>query len=328
MSWVRHAVQQCGPGSAVATGALGAAGLSPQRLADETARLPDRDFVVFIEQAARLAGDDVLGLNLGLAHDVRSSGLPAYVAIASATLREAMLNARRYGAINDTGADYALREAGNAASFRVESASARLRASRHATEFKMGLVVAACRRWIGPGFKPIEIRFAHARASSRRAVERRLGCEVRFGNEATEMLIGVDQLDLPVRGADPYLLAMLVRQADAALAARRDPGRLRGEVERLVLRGLSRGVPTIGDVAEALGIGERTLARRLTGEGAAFRQVVEELRLDMARSYLADPELTLAQVADLLGYADQSAFSNAFRRWTGRSPRRFRAEGG
>ena len=83
-----------------------------------------------------------------------------------------MQNAARYGAINDTGADYALREAGAAASFRIESHNPRLRASRHATEFKVGFVVAACRRWIGPGFKPLEIRFAHARASSRRAVER------------------------------------------------------------------------------------------------------------------------------------------------------------
>ena len=140
-------------------------------------------------------------------------------------------------------------------------------------------------------------------------------------------MIGADQLALPVRLADPFLLAMLVRHAEAALAARpAGPDRLRGTVERLVLGRLTNGAPTAGDVADALGIGERTLARRLTAEGAPFRQLVDELRLDLARSYLADPELSLAQVAYLLGYADQSAFSNAFKRWTGRSPRRFRAE--
>ena len=81
-----------------------------------------------------------------------------------------------------------------------------------------------------PGFQPLEIRFAHARASSRRAVERRLGCEVRFGSEATELVIGADQLALPVRLADPFLLAMLVRHAEAALAARHaGPDRLRGD---------------------------------------------------------------------------------------------------
>ena len=74
-----------------------------------------------------------------------------------------------------------------------------------------------------------------------------------------------------------------------------------------------------------MGMSERSFARRLQEKGTSFRQLVDDLRCDMARSYLTDPELTLAQVAYLLGYADQSAFSNSFRRWTGQSPRRFRA---
>ena len=66
--------------------------------------------------------------------------------------------------------------------------------------------------------------------------------------------------------------------------------------------------------------------RRLQAEGTSFRKLVDDVRREMARSYLSDPELGLAQVAYLLGYADQSAFSNSFRRWTGQSPRRFRSE--
>ena len=89
---------------------------------------------------------------------------------------------------------------------------------------------------------------------------------------------------------------------------------------------LPKGVPTARRVASALGMSERTFARRLQAEGTSFRQLVDDVRRDMARSYLSDPELTLAQVAYLLGYADQSAFSNSFRRWTGQSPRRFRSE--
>lgn len=327
-SWIHHAVQRLGAESPVATGALQAAGL-PAAGPDATVeRITAREFAAFIEQAARLAGDDVLGLGLGLDYDIRGTGLPAYLALAAATLREAMQNTAQFAILADTAADYALREAGNAASFRVETLSAPLRASRHATEFKVGFILAAGRRWVGPGFRPLEVRFAHARVSSRRAVERRLGCEARFGAEATEFVLPPEQLALPVRLADPYLLALLRRQAEAALAARHAaPGRLRGEVEHLVLRRLSKGAPTIGDVAAALGLGERTLARRLAAEGAPFRRLVEDLRHDMARSYLADPNLSLAQIAYLLGYAEQSAFSNAFRRWTGRSPRRFRAGG-
>ena len=92
------------------------------------------------------------------------------------------------------------------------------------------------------------------------------------------------------------------------------------------MKSLPKVAPTAGQVAAALGVGERTFARRLAAEGATFRQVLDELRCDMAKSYLSDPELSLGQIAYLLGYGEQSAFTNAFRRWTGKSPRRFRAE--
>jgi AraC-like DNA-binding protein len=329
ITWIRHVAAVEGPQSAVVEGALKAAGLPRRVLADDTQRVRDRAYVEFVEAAARLARDDIFGLRLGQSYDLRASGLAGYVSIAAATLGEAFRNATRYGGLNDTAADYALAADGELATFRIETRSAPLRGNRHATEFKVAFIVAACRRWIGGGFRPAELRFAHARASSLREVARAFGCPVRFGADATELVLAADQLALPVRGADPYLLALVMRHADETLtarAARRDG--LRARVERLVLRRLPNGAPTAAEVAEALGIGERTFARRLAAEGAPFRRVVEELRRDLARSYLADPNLTLAQIAFLLGYAEQSAFTNAFRRWTGRSPRGFRAAPG
>ena len=328
ITWIRHVAAVQGPDSPVVEGALQAAGLAQRVLADDTQRIRDRRYVDFIEAAARLARDDLFGLRHGQSYDLRASGLAGYVAIAAGTLGEAFRNATRFGGLNDTAADYALATDGDAARFRIESRSAVLRGNRHATEFKVAFILAACRRWVGGGFHPLELRFAHTRASSLKEVARLLGCPVRFGAEATELVVGADQLALPVRGADPYLLALVTRHAEETLAARARPEGLRARVERLVLRRLPNGAPTAGEVAAALGIGERTFARRLAAEGAPFRRVVEELRRDLARSYLADPELTLAQIAYLLGYAEQSAFTNAFRRWTGRSPRASRAAAG
>jgi AraC-like DNA-binding protein len=310
----------------VLVGAMRRAGLPRRLLSDGSEAVRCTDFVAFLEEAARLAGDDLLGFNLGLSYDLRASGLAGYVAIAAATVREAMTNAVRYGALRDTSAVYALEGGDGLIRFRIDSRSAHMRGSRHATEFKAALVLAACHRWIGAGFRPLEMRFAHTRAASRRAIERQFNCSVRFGSEATEMVLSPEHLDLPVRGADPHLLALVTRHAEAALAndasARR--GDLRARVERVILEELPKGTPTVAAVAEALGMGERTLARRLAGEGTPFRRVVDELRRDMATGYLADPELSLSQIAYLLGYAEQSAFTSAFRRWTGRSPRRFR----
>ena len=324
--WVRHVSEQLGSESSVLQAAMRLAGLSRRLLTDDSERVRCTAYVDFLEQAARLSGDDLFGVRQGLSYDLRASGLAGYVSIAAATMREAMHNATRYGNLRDTSAVYALEENETVASFRIESRSAHMRGSRHATEFKVGMVVAACQRWVGAAFRPLEVRFSHARAASQRGVARQLNCPVRFGMEATEMIVPREQLDQPLRGADPYLLALVTHHAEAALAAsptgRR--GDFRARVERVVVEALPKGPPTLGATAEALGLGERTLARRLATEGAPFRRVVDDLRRDMAKGYLADPELSLAQIAYLLGYAEQSAFTSAFRRWTGRSPRRFR----
>jgi len=326
--WVRHAADRLGDESSVLLGAMRDAGLPRRVLTDGSEAVRCNVFVTFLEQAARRAADDLLGFKLGLSYDLRASGLAGYVAIASATVREALTNAVRYGALRDTSAVYALEDGDGLVRFRMDSRSAHMRGSRQATEFKAALVLAACHRWVGAGFRPLEMRFAHPRGAAQRAIEREFNCPVRFAAEATEMVLSPEHLDLPVRGADPHLLALLTGHAEAALAEAGSArhGALRARVERMVLEVLPKGAPTLGQVADGLGIGERTLARRLAGEGASFRQIVDEVRRDLAKGYLADPELSLAQIAYLLGYAEQSAFTNAFRRWTGRPPRRFRVE--
>jgi AraC-like DNA-binding protein len=326
--WVRHVADRLGDESTVVRGAMRHAGLSMRLLGDGSEAVRCTAFVAFLEQAALLAADDLLGFSLGMSYDLRASGLAGYVAIAAATVREAMANTVRYGALRDTSAVYALEDGDGVVRFRMDSRSAHMRGSRQATEFKAALVLAACHRWIGPGFRPLEARFAHPRASGQRAIERHFNCPVRFAAEATEMVMSPEQMDLPVRGADPHLLALVTRHAEAALAATAAArhGDLRARVERAVLDALTKGAPTLGAVAGALGVGERTLARRLSADGTSFRQVVDELRRDLAKGYLADPELSLSQIAYLLGYAEQSAFTNAFRRWTGWPPRRFRVE--
>jgi AraC-like DNA-binding protein len=102
---------------------------------------------------------------------------------------------------------------------------------------------------------------------------------------------------------------------------------LRSRVERLVVKALPQEPPSAAQMAASLGVGERTLARRLAAEGATYRRVIDEVRHDIARRYIEESELTFGQIAYLLGYAEQSAFTSAFRRWTGLSPRRFRVRG-
>ena len=179
VAWIRHVADELGREFAGGDGRPAAAGLSPGVLAGDVRAVRAKHFVDFVEAAAQLARDDLFGLRLGQSYDLRASGLAAYVTITAASMREAMQNAARYGALTDTSADFALTEAGDVARFRMDSRCPLVRASRQATEFRAGFVVASCRRWVGARFRPLEVRFTHARESARREVEALLGCPAR-----------------------------------------------------------------------------------------------------------------------------------------------------
>ena len=98
-----------------------------------------------------------------------------------------------------------------------------------------------------------------------------------------------------------------------------------GEQVKVVLkRSLASGRPELADVARDLGLGERTLQRRITEEGKTFRDLLVEARQELGRRLLADPTAEIEEVACLLGYQDTSSFYRAFRDWEGVTPNRWR----
>lgn len=84
---------------------------------------------------------------------------------------------------------------------------------------------------------------------------------------------------------------------------------------------LPHGKARKSEVARKLGLTQRTLARRLSSEGLTFSDLLQNLRIGLANRHLADKELSISQIAWLLGYRDVSAFTNAYRRWTGHARR-------
>jgi AraC-like DNA-binding protein len=109
------------------------------------------------------------------------------------------------------------------------------------------------------------------------------------------------------------------------LASREDRSPdLRHRVERIIAKLLCGGKAETEPVAHELGMSVRTLARRLGELGVTFAQILDELRQDLALRYLRDPNLSLSQIAFLLGYSELSAFSHAFRRWTRTTPGEWR----
>jgi AraC-like DNA-binding protein len=134
---------------------------------------------------------------------------------------------------------------------------------------------------------------------------------------------------MAVVSADPFLHDLLVKYCEEALASRAAPRSPFGlSVENAIVTLLPHGHARAGDVAQQLGVSQRTLARKLASEGLTFAGVLQSLRSDLAKRHLTDETLPISKIAWLLGYQDVSAFTHAFKRWTGRTPRAVRGESG
>jgi AraC-like DNA-binding protein len=125
--------------------------------------------------------------------------------------------------------------------------------------------------------------------------------------------------------ADASLQRTLTRHADNMLTRVPDNGDIVDQVVRTLVVGLRSGSQSIDDVARQLGMSARTLQRRLREGKRSFAEVVDDVRAGLAREYLADPSLSVTDVACLLGYSEATAFHRAFKRWTGQTPGRARA---
>ena len=134
----------------------------------------------------------------------------------------------------------------------------------------------------------------------------------------------------PIRisSADPYLNELLTRYCEQALD-RREPERttLRSSVENAMAPLLPHGKANVVEIARQIGMSRRTLARKLSADGLTFSAIAEELKANLAKHYLRDGDLPISQVAWLLGYQEVSAFTHAFKRWTGMTPRQLRTNG-
>jgi AraC-like DNA-binding protein len=131
--------------------------------------------------------------------------------------------------------------------------------------------------------------------------------------------------DVPIVSADPYLNEFLISSAEEAMARRsRTCSSLASKVENAVAPLLPHRRAGVGEIARQLGMSQRTLARQLAVEGLTFTELLESLRENLARKYLSDPALSISEIAWLLGYQEVSAFTHAFKRWTGKPPREAR----
>jgi AraC-like DNA-binding protein len=239
-------------------------------------------------------------------------------------LGDALQKVARYTAIANEGVSLTYRDGRNVhVTFNYIGVSRHL--DRHQIEFFMALLVRLCRQLTGTRLVPIRVRLAHRRGGQYLELIKFFGGYVEFGAAVDEISFAPAVKNMPVVSADNHLNKLLITYCEDALARRATRrGSLRASIENAIVPLLPHGDANLATVGRRLGFSRRTLARRLAAENVNFSDVLENLRVDLARRYLADNDLSISQIAWLLGYQEVSSLTHAFKRWTGKTPRQAR----
>lgn len=277
----------------------------------------------FANEACQALEDSAFGAKAGLQFR-DGTNLTSYIAKYSANLRKAIENSARYYALFDPAFSYSLSVSGNAASFEFACKDPTFSQFYQFKEFLLFAALARGRSLTGIDYYPLEMRFDHEAKSAAKEIGKLAGCPVVFGAEKNELILSLSTLDLPIPTYDPNLQKHLIDYGERLLEdLPEDKPSLHIQIKRAIVSSLPDCIPVVDDVASSLGMSNRTLARNLAEEGFSFRSIVDEVRCDLAKVYLKN-SVSISEIAFSLAYSDQAAFSTAFRRWMGCSPRDYR----
>ncbi|MFO1104674.1 MAG: AraC family transcriptional regulator [Amaricoccus sp.] len=295
---------------------IDAAGLEPGTLADREGRIPFAAACALLELSTARTGCPHFGVLLGLRNGTDSLGLVGALMREAPTIGRAFLdlveNQHRYVrggvpylmAIEDTAwAGYAVYERRVPGAEHVEDAAI-------AVGFTLMRELA--------GAQPEQVLISHRAPADPHAYRRLFGVPVVFDAPQTALVFPSAMLDLPVKGADPVRRRALAERVHDYWAV--DQPRVSDQVTRLLRSRVIFGETTLEAVAEALVLHPRVLERALAREETSFRTLLGHTRIDVAQRLLSETRLSVTDIGAALGYADTSAFSNAFRRLAGASP--------
>lgn len=298
-------------------------GPPPEARGPAPGRYPVERWQKDLETAARHLGDDDLGLHLGRTVTPRHFGVMGYVLHACGTLGAALSRLHRYQRLVYDVSALRIEALGDAVT--LEWGTENGCPGRLVDETAITALVQFARDITGAAdTRVLAVDFVNEPPRSAAPYRRYFGGDVRWQQDATRVRLPLSMLGRPLRQPDAALLGLLEQQAETLLAELPDAGDLEQAVRRAVAATLREGDVGLERIASSLHTSPRTLHRRLEALGLGFRELRDDTRRRIAEQHLADPGLGIAEVALLLGYSEQSAFTRAFGRWTGLSPRAFR----
>ena len=300
-------------------------GLDPDGPIDPTKMVPSAAYYDFFSALAD-RDPDGLALPLRVGAAMRSDDYGAFgLAWKSApSLRGSFARSERYGHVLGSAETYSVEKTSNGVFFGLEKAGDGRTGMLLSNEASMAAVDAISREVTTANFLPLAIYFKHTARGDVSVYQAHFGCPVHFESGRDAVLVSEESLDAPNRLGDETIAGFFDRHLEQQLSSLSDETRLEPRVRQAIANVLSEGVPTVSSIASELAMSPRTLQRRLSEQGHSFQGVVDRARKELAQRLLAETDFSLAEVAFLTGFAEQSGFNRAFKRWAGQTPRSYR----
>ncbi len=302
---------------------LKSVGVTRESLADRDLALDLGAYVRMMELAAQQTGKDSFGLWYGQQFLPEDLGLIGAIAIASPNLREALENLARFFHYHQQATQVRFVSDGQLLQLQYRITDGAILDRRQDAELTLGMFANVIRHCLGAQWRPVEVHCEHPRPLSARDHEAAFGAPVYFGQGMNALHFESDILAAPMPFAN---LARLTELRAALVRIGRGPGvvSLVDQVKGEIRSRLPDGPPFVETIADSLGLPRWTFQRRLADQGLTFSEIVDLVRRELAERYVQLSGVPVADIADILGYSELSAFSRAFRRWFGHSPQAFR----
>lgn len=309
-----------------ARGLFEQAGLNLDEIDKAAARFPSRSMQKLWRLALRKTGDPCFGIAVGAKVQPAAMHGVGFAWLASDTLYAALTRLVRYQRALSTVAKFHLEENDDGYSRLVINARRIGFSVENATlEMAMAVSVRMCRLALAADFSPLLITLRRPQPDCHERIETFFKAPVEYLAEENSLLFRTRDLQAPLPNANPEL-ARVNDQVVVEYLDRFDRSQISMQVRARIIEALPSGQPTQSDIAKSLNLSLRNLQRKLQGEDTNYKTILDETRRELATQYIREAHLSIGEIAYLLGFAETSNFTRAFKRWTGKSPKEYRRQ--